>query len=261
VPAILAGAVAAALVAVVLASALMRLSGLNAGVGTFIVLIIGNIIVNNADALTGGTAGLSGIPATTPWQVLAWALVCMLLAWTFQQTASCSRLRASREDAFAAQAVGIAIRRERTIAFVVSAFIVGIAGGTFAQAQQAINPSAFYLDITFITIAMLVVGGMSSLTGAVVGTVVLSVLSELLNRLVNGVTIGVYIKAPTGTAEVGFALAMLLMLIRRPEGLTGGRELSFMALLNRRQRPPAPPAGEQSIVHDERAIDAVKTGD
>lgn len=261
VPAILAGALAAALVAVVLASTLMRLSGLNAGVGTFIVLIIGNIVVNNADALTGGTAGLSGIPPTNLWKVLAWALLCIVLAWGFQQTAACSRLRASREDPFAAQAVGVRIQRERTIAFVVSAFIVGIAGGTFAEAQQAINPGAFYLDVTFITIAMLVVGGMNSLTGAVVGTIVLSVLSELLNRLVNGVTIGVYLKAPTGTAEVGFAVALLLMLLKRPEGLTGGREISFMGLINRNQRTLDRPATEQSIAHDEVSVDAVKTGD
>jgi branched-chain amino acid transport system permease protein len=237
IPAIVIAAVAAAVVALLLASTLMRLDGLNAALGTFIVLIIGNIILNNADALTGGTAGLSGIPPTSVWQVLLWALICMALAWAFQQSASCRRLRASREDPFAAQAIGIRIQRERMVAFVVSAFIAGIAGAMFAQAQQAINPGAFYLDITFIAIAMLVVGGMGSLTGAVVGTIVLSVLSELLSRLVNGVDIGgVTIKAPTGTAQVGFALALLVMLLTREEGLTGGRELSVVGLIGRMKR-------------------------
>ncbi len=256
IPAILAGAVGAAIVSLVLASALMRLSGLNAALGTFIVLIVGNIVINNADSLTGGTAGLSGIPPTTVWAVLVWALLCMALAWGFQQTASCSRLRASREDPFAAQAVGIRIQRERTVAFVVSAFIAGIAGGTFAQAQQAINPNAFYLEITFIAIAMLVVGGMNSLTGAVVGTVVLSVLSEFLNRLVNGVDIGVYIKAPSGTAQVGFALALLVTLLRRADGLTGGRELSVLGLVSRARRSSSASVAGGASPPGDRSIDA-----
>jgi branched-chain amino acid transport system permease protein len=226
IPAMLAAGAVALVAAAILAIPLMRLSGLAAALGTFVMLIIAGIVFENLEVVTGGTAGLSGIPPAGVWTILVWALVCVAIAWAFQQTSACVRLRASREDHFAAQAVGISISRERGVAFVVSAFIVGIAGACFAQAQQAINPGAFYLDLTFVTLAMLVVGGMQSLTGAVIGTIALSVLSELLSRLVTGIEIGdVMLKLPSGSQQVGFAVVMLLALILRPTGLTRGREL------------------------------------
>jgi branched-chain amino acid transport system permease protein len=110
----------------------------------------------------------------------------------------------------------------------ISAFIVAIAGVAFGQAQQGIFPNAFYLEATFVTLAMLVVGGMRSLTGAVVGAIALSALAEGLSRLQNGVTVaGVRLDIPDGSQQVGFALAMLVVLLLRPDGLTGGRELTL----------------------------------
>jgi branched-chain amino acid transport system permease protein len=123
------------------------------------------------------------------------------------------------------------VARERTIAFVLSALTVGIAGVVFGQVQQGIYPNAFYLDTTFVTLAMLVVGGMRSLTGAVVGAISLSALAELLSRLQNGLVIGgTTLKIPVGSQQVGFALAMLAVLLLRPAGITGGHELSFGAI-------------------------------
>src|SRR5207247_2159137 len=91
-------ALAAMLAALVLAVPLMRLSGLTAALGTFVVLIIGNVVFTNWDKLTGGSPGLSGIPSISIWVVLVWALVCVAIACAFQQTTWCRRLRASRED-------------------------------------------------------------------------------------------------------------------------------------------------------------------
>ncbi len=130
----------------------------NSGVFSFghaIFMTVGAYVAGQSDALTGGTSGISGIPGTTVWTTLVWALIFIGLAWAFQRTGACSRLRATREDEF-------------------GAVIVSICGAMFAQTQQAIDPSAFYLKITLLTTAMLVVGGMQSLTGAVVGTIVLS---------------------------------------------------------------------------------------
>jgi branched-chain amino acid transport system permease protein len=65
----------------------------------------------------------------------------------------------------------------------------------------------------------------------VVGTIVLSILAEILTRMSNGMHVaGVYIKVPVGTEQVGFALMMLLVLLLKPDGLTGGREFSFERL-------------------------------
>lgn len=231
-------AFAAMLVALVVGAPLMRLSGITAALGTFVVLVMGNVIFTNWEKGTGGSPGLSGIPQTEIWTILVLALIAVAIACIFQQTTWCRRLRATREDEIAARAIGVYVARERMIAFMLSAFIAAIAGVAFGQAQQGIFPNAFYLEATFVTLAMLVVGGMRSLTGAVVGAIALSVLAEALSRLQNGVTIrGITVDIPDGSQQVGFALAMLAVLLLRPDGLTGGRELSLRPF--RRLRRPS----------------------
>ena len=187
----LAGGGLAAAFALVLSLPLARLSGLTAGLATFAVLSIVNIVARNWEQVTHGTAGVSGIPTTTTiGGALAWALVAMTAAWLFQRSRVGLRLRASREDATAARSIGVAVARERTIAFVLSAFFVGVAGALFGMFIGSFNPDAFFLNITFLMIAMLVIGGTTSLAGAVVGTLVISAISEGLRRLESGVDLG-----------------------------------------------------------------------
>ena len=77
--------------------------------------------------------------------------------------------------------------RERLIAFVISAFVIGVAGALYAHFLGVVNPDAFYLGVTFITLSMLVVGGMSSLSGAVLGVIVISAIIQLLRWLEKGI--------------------------------------------------------------------------
>lgn len=222
------GGVVAALLAVLLSAPLLRLSGLNAALGTFAVLIIVNVVATNLDQVTNGAQGMSGIPPIAFTTALLIALAVIVIAWLFQAFPVFMRLVATREDEFAARAVGIRITWVRAVGFIFSAFLVGIAGGLFGQAQGAIQPNAFYLEATFLTIAMLVVGGMNSLTGAVVGTVVLSVFSQLLTQIEQGLNLGfVTVHGPTGLRQVGYSVILLAILILRPNGLTGGRELTW----------------------------------
>jgi branched-subunit amino acid ABC-type transport system permease component len=232
---IVAGAIAAA-VALVVAIPLARLSGLTAGLATFAVLSIVNVVSRNWEQLTHGTAGVSGIPTTTTlWVTLAWATVAIAAAWAFQRSRVGLRLRASREDEAGARSVGIGVAAERTIAFTLSAFLAGVAGALLGMFIGSFNPDAFFLNITFLMVAMLIIGGMTSLTGAVVGTIVISAVSELLRRLEGGADLGLFeLGARPGLREVGLALAMLAMLILRPRGLTGGRELAWPLRLGRR---------------------------
>jgi branched-chain amino acid transport system permease protein len=225
---IVAGAIAAA-VALVVAVPLARLSGLTAGLATFAVLTIVNVVSRNWEQLTHGTAGVSGIPTTTTiWIALAWAAVAIGAAWAFQRSRVGLRLRASREDEAGAHSIGIGVAGERTLAFVLSAFLAGVAGALLGMFIGSFNPDAFFLNITFLMVAMLIIGGMTSLTGAVVGTLVISALSELLRRLEGGADLGlVELSARPGLREVGLALVMLAVLILRPSGLTGGRELAW----------------------------------
>jgi branched-chain amino acid transport system permease protein len=156
------------------------------------------------------------------------AIAVILGAYAFQHTRVGLRLRATREDEAAARSIGINIAAQRRIAFVVSAFIVGIGGFEYAQFYGSFTADAFYLNITFITIAMLVIGGSLSLAGAVTGAVVLSALLEILREIQDGVTIGsVVITSPAGLREIGAAIAMLVILLLRPAGLVGSSEVSW----------------------------------
>jgi branched-chain amino acid transport system permease protein len=232
-----AGGVAAA-VALVLAVPLVRLSGLTAGLATFAVLVIVNVVARNWQELTHGTAGISGIPtATTVWVALGWALAAMAVAWGFQRSRFGLRLRASREDESAAHAIGVRVARERGIAFVLSAFFVGAGGALYGMFIGSFTPDAFFLNITFLITAMLVVGGMTSLAGAVVGTIVIATLAELLRRVEEGLDFGLFrLSAHPGLRDVGLALVMLAILILWPAGLTGGGDLSWRPIVALRER-------------------------
>ncbi len=223
------GGLVAAAVAAVLAVPLMRLNGIAAGLATFAVLVIVHTVANSWDKITNGPAGLSGVPINANRQnTLVWALIAIAAAFAFQSTAVGLRLRASREDEVAARALGVRVQRERRIAWILSAFFMGAGGALYGQLLGSFNPDAFYLSITFITLAMLVVGGMTSLSGAVIGAVLISVVAEFLHRIEGGVHVGpLHIPARPGLREVGLALIMLLILVLRPRGLIGGRELGW----------------------------------
>lgn len=237
------GGGAATAVALLIALPLMRLGGLTAGLGTFAVLNIIYIVAQNWNAVTGGSTGMPGLPTTTTIQAaFLWAIAAVVVAWSFQQTRLCLRVRASREDEPAAGALGVNVVTDRAAAFVLSAFICGVAGALYGQLAGSFGPDAFFLQTTFTIVAMLVVGGRYSLTGAVVGSIFMSSLSEGLRRLEGGFRIAsLDVPSRPGLEEVGLALALLITLIARPRGLTGGREWSVLdALSFRRLADPAP---------------------
>jgi branched-chain amino acid transport system permease protein len=234
--ALLAGAMVAMLVALLLAVPLMRLSGLPAGIATLAVLII--VFVVLSQSVTGETRTLVGVPLSlTLGKALFLGLAAIAIAHAFSKTGTALRLRATREDEVAARSVGIGVTRERTIAFVISAGLVGVSGSMFAHLQGSITPDAFYFEVTFLTLAMLVVGGMNSLWGAVVGTVVLTAIAEVLRQVEKGVSLGVVdIPERPGLTEVGLGLLLLVILIVRPEGITRGREFDASRLGSLRRK-------------------------
>jgi branched-chain amino acid transport system permease protein len=205
----------------------MRLSGLAASLATFSLLIIVHVVAQNLNQVTNGQSAMTGVPQTTSrYDVIVWCFIAMVAAYAFQQSRWGLRLRASREDEVAARASGVGVYWERRIAWTLSTFFMGIAGGLYGQFLGTFSPDAFYLYISFLIVAMLVVGGTTSLAGAVIGSVFISAASELLRRVENGPDIGpVHIPVRPGVQAVGLALIMLLVLIFRPRGLTQGREL------------------------------------
>jgi branched-chain amino acid transport system permease protein len=246
-PAIAIAAAVAAAVALVVAIPLMRLSGIAASLSTFAFLLIVYTVASNWDQVTRGRQTMLGVPAnTTMFRALVGATVAIVIAYAFQGSTTALRLRASREDDVAATASGVWVARDRTVAFVISAAVVAVGGFLFAQQFGVFNPDEFYLSITFITIAMLVIGGMKSLAGAVVGPIVVTAILEGLRNLEDGVTAGgVHVKAPGGSSSVGLAVLMLAILLFRPAGLMPGRSRggrSRRALQPEEVNPPARPA-------------------
>ncbi|MEO1190432.1 MAG: branched-chain amino acid ABC transporter permease [Pseudomonadota bacterium] len=225
--AVIVGGLLAALVAFITGLALMRLSGIAASIGTFALFMSFYAFYLQLSSWTAGQSSLVGIPVTTtPWVAMIFALVAMVSAFIYSRSRFGLALRASREDEVAAKAAGINVTWQRVISFTISAFFVGMAGGLYGHFLGLLTVDTFYLPLTFITLAMLVVGGMQSLSGAVIGTLVISFLIEFLRSMESGMDIGVLvIDLPASSAEVGLGVVMLLILIFRPTGLTRNAEI------------------------------------
>ncbi len=214
----------AALFALVVAPAFVRLSGVQAGIATLALLAVVYNVLLNWEQVTRGSSTMIGVPADLRLATAAlWSVVAICVAWAFARSRVGLRARAAREDEAAARSLGLRVVADRTVAWCLSAFLVGCGGALYAHFITTFNPDQFYLQLTFVVLAMLVLGGIGSLSGAVLGTVVYSLLAELLRRLQGGEWIG--LDLPAGTAEVVLAALLLLMLVKRPSGLTGGREL------------------------------------
>ncbi|HWJ32400.1 MAG TPA: branched-chain amino acid ABC transporter permease [Gaiellaceae bacterium] len=216
------GGIAALLVGI----PLMRLSGLAAGIATFAVLEITHNLLQYQERIGPGLNAFSSVPETTGLrQAAIGAVVCIVVAFLYARSRFGRLLRATREDDAAARAVGASVYRQRLIAFTVSGFLAGLAGGLYVHLLP-VQVNSVYLDLTFITLAMLVVGGSTSLFGAGVGALAVSALDSWLAVAENGTSLfGWHVDLPAGTAEIVVGILMAAVLILRPSGLTGGREL------------------------------------
>jgi branched-chain amino acid transport system permease protein len=238
----LAGAAVAGALAALFAIPIARLAGISAAIATVAILVIANVFISQTPSVTLGTDVITGIPQTTTLQnTMIWLLIVLGVAYGFQQSRHGLRLRATRENEDAAKSVGINVRTERYIAFWLSGVVFGVAGALYAHYFVGFSHADFYFDLTFIIIAMLVVGGMTSVTGAVVGTYLLTVVYVGVQRIeVNGLA---GVEPPSGSANLMLALVLLVALVARPAGITGGHEIPWPGRRSRRgRRPGAPPA-------------------
>ncbi|MDQ3778170.1 MAG: branched-chain amino acid ABC transporter permease [Actinomycetota bacterium] len=208
---------------------LMRLSGLAAGIATFAVLEVTHNILREWTKIGPGATTLSLVPETTDAaQATVGAVLVAAVAFAYQRSRLGRRLRASREDPAAARAVGVNVHRERLWAFTVSGALAGFSGGLLVHLLGSITTEQVYLELTFLTLAMLVVGGLTSLLGAVVGALVVSALDSLLIEAEQGIRVGFTLDLPQGTRLIFLGAIMALVLIVRPSGLTGGREFRLV---------------------------------
>jgi branched-chain amino acid transport system permease protein len=227
-PSLALGAAVGGLFALVVGLPLMRLSGLAAGIATFAVLEVTHNVLREWTRIGPGATTLSLVPETTgPLQATLGAIVAILVAYAYQRSRPGRLLRASREDPAAARGAGVDVHRQRLIAFTLSGALAGYAGALLVHLLGSVTTEQVYLELTFLSLAMLVVGGLTSLWGAVVGALAVSGLDSFLSQAEQGVNVGVRLDFPSGTRLVILGSVMTLVLILRPSGLTGGRELGL----------------------------------
>jgi branched-chain amino acid transport system permease protein len=229
----LAGGGFAAAIALLLAPPIARLAGVQAGIATLAILVMTNVFLVQTTSITRGTSTLYSVPQTTTYlSLLVWSLVFVTVAFVFKQSRFGLRLRATRENEQAARSVAVRVTRERGIAWVLSGLVAGIAGALYGHYFVTFSPSDFYfntngLDLVILPIAMLVVGGAGSVTGAVFGCYFVMIVYTFFNRWeVDGFG-GTVSTAPAGTSNLALAAVLLLALILRPRGLSGGKEISW----------------------------------
>ncbi len=238
-PSILIGALVAAAMAAFISYPLMRLSDAAAVITSFAVLVIINVVMLHWDPVTNGPRTLFGVDYhTTLWVSTIFAVIAIFMVYLFKESRVGLRLRASRDDRYAAASIGINMILMRWLAFVASAFIAGLGGGLWAHFITSFSPYSFYLTETFVVLAMLVIGGPNSVSGAVVGTLVVTAAREALRGIENQINIlQIFPQGFFGFTEVVLSIVLILILVYRPAGILGNRELHWPRF--RRKAEPA----------------------
>ena len=190
------------------------------------VVVIHDILVHWSE-VTNGPRTLFGVERETfLWNSALCACIGLVYAVWFRESKTGLQLRASRDDRVAAQAVGVDMMLVRWFAFVLMCAYAAFAGGLFAHFITSFQPGQFYLAEVFVVLAMLVIGGPGSVSGAVVGTVLVTLLREGLRGIeVQLNLMQLFSGQVVGLTEFLLAIAMIAILILRPAGLMGGREL------------------------------------
>jgi branched-chain amino acid transport system permease protein len=230
---------------------LSRLAAAATPIATLAMLIITYVVLVGAADVTRGSQTFYGVPPDVTLPIaLAVALAAIFTARLFRESVPGLRVRAAREDELAARSTGVDVRNLRLAAWLLSAVIVGVAGILLGHTLTAFSPKQFYFTLQFALVAMLVVGGPTTVTGAVGGAVVVSLLMELARRIegaLHGASIGGFeIAGVFGLQEITLGVLILLAMYRRRDGLFGRVELDEMIRrrLDRRRpgRPGSPAA-------------------
>ncbi|HLK16023.1 MAG TPA: branched-chain amino acid ABC transporter permease [Fimbriimonadaceae bacterium] len=141
------------------------------------------IIVQNQEAL-GGAYAMKDIPTIQSlWLVWALAFLCIAVCRNLLKTARGLTFVAVREDEVASAAMGVDVTKVKITAFMVGSAFAGAAGALLAHYEGLITPQTFAMDVSFIILTMVVLGGTGSITGSVVAAIFLSYLPEYLRNL------------------------------------------------------------------------------
>jgi ABC-type branched-subunit amino acid transport system permease subunit len=206
------GGCCAAAAGVIVGLPTLRLRGDYLAIATLGMAEIIRIVIQNARPL-GGALGLSGIPKYTsfPW-LYGVAVVTVFVIWRLAYSAKGRAIMAVREDEVAAAAIGVDPTHHKVVAFIIGAFFGGVAGAMFALHERSITPSYFGFQKSIEIVVMVTLGGLGSISGAVLAAVILTLLPEVLRPIAE-------------YRMILYALLLITMMLLRPQGLLGGREL------------------------------------
>ena len=238
--ALLGGGLAAAVAGLVVGVPSLRLRGdylaiVTLGFNQIIVVLLQNI------EFVGGPRGLGGI---TGYNNLFWTFAIMSLTIygivSLIDSTYGRGFLTVRDDEIAAEAMGIDTTRYKVVAFILGSFVAGVGGGLYAHTTTYINPGGFDFQLSIQIVVMVILGGMGSTAGVAFAAVLLTVLLEYL-RFVSG-----YEFLPGWVREIArnrmiiFSLALIVLMLLRPQGLFGGLRAFGAGATRKIPRPAAP---------------------
>ncbi len=198
---------------------ILRLKGFYIAMATLAFGVVVSEIILQWSAVTGGDDGFSVPTATIGsfafdsdfklfYLIIPVTLIMTLLAKNLVGGYIGRAFIALRESEIAAQTVGVDLAKYKTIAFAVSAFYTGVAGGLFAYLITYLSPDAFTIELSIDFIAMIVIGGMGSILGSIIGAVILTGMQQVLAGLQD-------------LQILIFGLSLILFMIFMPRGIVG----------------------------------------
>lgn len=224
--AIIISAVVAGIFGVIIGIPALRLKGdylaiITLGFGEIIRVVLTNIDSVLGFKFTYGAAGLARIPKFTSFNLAYICVVlCIFIIHTFMKSRHGRAVLSIRENEIASESVGIDTTKYKTVAFVLSAMLAGVAGCLYAGYIGSLYPSTFKFMKSIEVLVMVVLGGMGSMIGSVIAAIVLTALPELL-------------RAFSDYRMVAYSLALVLMMIFRPQGLFGSYDFSLTKLVEK----------------------------
>ena len=220
---VLVGAVLAAICGILIGIPTLRLKGDYLAIATLGFAEIIRIFAQNLE-ITGGAAGLSGIPKMTNWPMLwAFTVVTLILIIAFIKSSHGRACIAIREDEIAAESMGINTTKYKVMAFAIGAFFAGVGGALYASTFYILKPTTFGFMKSIDILMVVVLGGMGSMTGTVIAAAVLALITMLLQSF-------------SELRMVLYAIMLIGIMLFRPQGLMGDRELSVPGFLKKKQK-------------------------
>ncbi len=240
------GGLCAAVAGLIVGLPTLRLRGDYLAIATLGFGEIIRVLITNSQPL-GRATGLTQIPGLTNFLWLyAAVIITVLTVWRIAHSAKGRSLAAIREDEIAAASIGIDTTQTKVLAFIVGAFFAGVAGGLFAHVNEYLNPSEFGFLRSIEIVVIVTLAGLGSITGAVVAAVVLTLLPEVLRGFETW-------------RMILYSLLLIAMMLMRPQGLLGRREL-----WPRRRRPArsrrAEPSAQAGPGRDGGRVDGARRG-